>query len=115
MSSPDGARPVRSYVVTGGRTEPARSLTMTTLLYAAHGGEMPESASPQERALLRLCGRGQLTLAEAAAHLCLPVTLAAVLASDLIGTGYLACREQRRDVPDLGVLEEVLHGLRRLA
>jgi hypothetical protein len=122
-------RPVRPYVVTGGRSRPSRNTVRPeTLLVAADAAKpLPISASTEERALLRMC-RGLLSLVEAAVHLDLPVSVVSVVASDLIDDGYLAARpgagEPRSRTgltsgpepsrPDRTLLQEVLDGLRKL-
>ncbi|GAA1989378.1 hypothetical protein GCM10009718_28710 [Isoptericola halotolerans] len=114
----DGYRdhPVRSYVLTGGRAHPTRNtLRPETLLRAVDDGrELPASAGRHERTLVRTC-RGTLALAELAAHVHLPVSLVAVLVSDLVDGGYLAVLSTpAHDLPAKDLLEEVLDGLRRL-
>lgn len=123
-------RPVRPYVITGGRARPTRNTVRPeTLLLAAPGGkELPVSASSEERALLAMCHQ-LLSLVEAAAHMRLPVSVIRVVASDLVDTGFLTMRlsdEQPSDAgqpepgsprstrPSRDLLEEVLHGLSKL-
>jgi hypothetical protein len=124
-------RPVRLYVVTGGRARPSRNtIRPETLLVAADAGrQLPVSASSEERALLGMCRR-LLSLVEAAVHLDLPVSVVSVVASDLIDTGYLAVRGSSEEAPsdptgrdpgqfaparpDRKLLQEVLDGLRKL-
>ncbi|WP_125776728.1 DUF742 domain-containing protein [Antribacter gilvus] len=108
--------PVRSYVLTSGRAHPTRNtLRPETLLVAVDGRPAPATASGQQRELLRLC-RGTLALAEVAAYLGLPVSLVAVLVSDLVDTGHLTIRSnhQAHALPSRDVLEKVLDGLRNL-
>lgn len=123
-------RPVRPYVVTGGRARPSRNtIRPETLLVVADADRpLPVSASSEERVLLRMCHR-LLSLVEAAVHLELPVSVVSVVASDLIDAGFLAGRTSvdeplpgagwpggpapRR--PDRDLLQEVLNGLRKLA
>ena len=122
-------RPVRPYVITGGRTQPSRNtIRPETLLVAAGAGQqLPVSASTEERALLRMCRR-LLSLVEAAAHLELPVSVVSVVASDLVDAGYLAMRTSGGDEasraahgpaaaapgrPSRELLEAVLAGLHR--
>jgi hypothetical protein len=115
-------RPVPSYVVTGGRVRPGRNtMRPETLLVAiSDGKQLPVMASSEKRALLRMCHR-LLSLVEAAALLRLPVSLAAVIACDLVDEGFLrVCGGEapsgmgRPGRPDLKLLEEVLHGLEKL-
>lgn len=108
-------RALRPYVITRGRARATRNTVgVETLLIAPDPTrELPVTASREERSLVRMCAR-LLSLAEAAAHLDLPVSLVSVLASDLIDAGYLSARSgaPRRDAPDSSLLQEVLHGLR---
>lgn len=110
-------RPVRPYVITGGRTRPSRNtIRPETLLIAAEPpGPLPVSAGSEERALLGMC-RQLLSLAEAAAHLRLPVSVAGIVASDLVDSGFLAMQagdgSGGRPGPD--VLQAVLNGLHKL-
>lgn len=123
-------RPVRPYVVTGGRVRPSRNtIRPETLLVAAESGKpLPVSASSEERALLRMCHR-LLSLVEAAVHLELPVSVVSVVASDLVDAGFLAARPTSDEPPsgvgpvlgysvsarpDRELLQEVLDGLRKL-
>ena len=124
-------RPVRPYVVTGGRARPSRNTVRPeTLLVATDAGKpLPISASSEQRSLLRMC-RGLLSLVEAAVHLQLPVSVVSVVASDLVDAGFLAARSGADDIsssvpqaqqarpapalPDRKLLQEVLDGLRKL-
>jgi len=124
-------RPVRPYVVTGGRVRPSRNtIRPETLLIATDAGKpLPVSASSEERALLWMCRR-LLSLVEAAVHLRLPVSVVSVVACDLIDAGFLAMRASTDEFlpsgargrsggpgsarPDLQLLQEVLIGLQKL-
>lgn len=108
--------PLRPYVLTGGRAGPAdTALGVDTLLKAMpHATSLPLSATPQLRALLRLCGGGVLSVAEAAAHLVLPVSVVRILVGDLIATGHLQAHAGSFSEPSMELLKEVLDGLRDL-
>ena len=115
-------RPVRPYVVTGGRARPTRNtIRPETLLAAIDGKALPVSASSEQRALLRMCRR-LLSLVEASAYLQLPVSAVSVVASDLVDDGLLAMRVTSSELPhgtdrggpDLQLLQEVLNGLQKL-
>ncbi|KAA9150318.1 DUF742 domain-containing protein [Amycolatopsis acidicola] len=107
--------PVRPYVMTAGRAHPSRNTVRPeTLFLADPGARLPLTAGSQQRALVSLC-RGVLSLAELAAHLGLPVSLVAVLVSDLVDTGNLVVRSAPgRARPDRDALEKVLDALRNL-
>lgn len=107
-------RPLRPYVITGGRARAKRALALETLLTAAHPPRpLPVTAPVEQRDLLRMCAR-QLSLVEAAAHLKLPVNIVRVVACDLISSGHLTWRSPRAEGPSAELLKEVLDGLRKL-
>jgi hypothetical protein len=134
-----GRRLVPAYLATHGRANPSRNtLDRLSLLYApgsmpgnpadadAPGGSVPSGASgapdvlsglrPEERRLLELLQPGALSLAEAAAHLRLPVSVVKVLVADLVDTGHLQARPPAPEhrLPEREILEKVLDGLRTL-
>lgn len=76
----------------------------------------PSNLRPEERRLLDLLRPGALSLAEAAAHLRLPVSVLKVLVADLVDSGHLRTRAPIPDaeLPDRQILEKVLDGLRTL-
>jgi hypothetical protein len=116
MSDEYRDRPVRPYVLTGGRTAPSRNTVRPeTLVVAAHSPQrqLPVSASRTERALLGMC-RQLLSLAEAAVHLDLPVSVVLVVASDLIDSGHLSVRTSASASVNPTLLQELLDGLRKL-
>lgn len=107
--------PVHRYVVTGGRTAPTGPrLRPETLLIAEPGPQLPPETTPEQRSLVQMC-QGLLSLAEAAAHLGMPVSVVVVLASDLVASEYLSVRNPAApaatSVPR-SILQEVLDGLR---
>jgi hypothetical protein len=109
-------RPVRPYVLTGGRAVPTRNTIRpeTLVIAASPGRPLPVSAGRTERALLGMC-RNLLSLAEAAAYLELPVSVVMIVASDLVDSGHLLVRTPDGAPVSREVLEELLHGLRKLA
>lgn len=109
-------RPVRPYVLTGGRAAPTRNTVRpeTLVMAASAAGRLPVSATRTERAMLGMCGR-LISLAEAAAHLELPVSVVMVVASDLIDSGHLSVRTPTGAPVNTDLLEELLNGLRKLA
>jgi hypothetical protein len=107
--------PVRPYVLTSGRAHPSRNtIRPETLLVVDPEAPRLVAPSTQQKALLEMC-RGMLSLAEAAAHLGLAVSLVVVLASDLVDSGHLQIRSAPRHTPPPAeLLEKVLDGLRKL-
>ncbi|MFV2173210.1 DUF742 domain-containing protein [Actinomadura sp. LOL_011] len=122
MSGPGEYRdtPLRAYVVTGGRAAaPGARVGVDTLLKAVPppavtAEPLPADAPPQLRALLRLCDGGVLSVAEAAAHLELPVSAVRVLVGDLVAAGRLQTHAGGFNEPGIDLLKEVLDGLRAL-
>jgi hypothetical protein len=101
--------------MTGGRTRPSRnSLRPETLLHVTAAGRAEGHAIAEKAELLHHC-HWPLSLAEATAHLGLPMSVVQVLACDLLDTGLLTVTSAHRDTrPDRTTLERVLHGLRNL-
>ncbi|MCP3800996.1 DUF742 domain-containing protein [Allokutzneria sp. A3M-2-11 16] len=106
---------VRPHVVTGGRAHPTRNtFDLVTLVTVAR--DQVAGLSPEKRRAMELCRGGALSVAEAAAHLGLPVSVTKVLLSDLVDSGHLAVTSESpaRGGPDLKLLRDVLDGLRAL-
>ncbi|CAM5610720.1 DUF742 domain-containing protein [Streptomyces griseorubiginosus] len=106
---------VRAYVRTGGRSRPTRGLDLVTLVIAANADQ--QNLDPDQRRVMGLCRRqGALSVAEIAAHLDLPATVIKIIVSGLMDTGRLTMPTgDDANQPDIAVLKEVLHGLRKLA
>jgi hypothetical protein len=111
---------VRPYALTGGRTEPAGGevLDLIAVVVAsrrvAHADD-PIGLSPEHRRILGLCRR-QVTLADVASDMALPVGVVRVLLADLILQGRIIVVRQRSagEQPSTDLLKEVLHGLHAL-
>ncbi|GAA4835827.1 DUF742 domain-containing protein [Saccharopolyspora rosea] len=114
-ATPYDDHPVRPYVLTNGRVHPSRNVLRPETLLRNAGQPTPMSANRQQRTLLDLC-QGVLSLAEAAVYLGQPVSLVAVIASDLVDSGHLVIHSAapRSDVPHRAILEKVLDGLYQL-
>lgn len=111
---------VRPYALTGGRTEPADGevLDLITVIVAARtAGEIDDAIrlSPEHRKILGLCRR-QVTLADVASDMALPVGVVRVLLADLIQEGRITVVPRRAggQQPSTDLLKEVLHGLHAL-
>ncbi|MYW94972.1 DUF742 domain-containing protein [Amycolatopsis rubida] len=109
------ARPVATYVMTGGRTRPTRVRVLPdTVLCATEAGCADTGSVSEKRALLADLRR-PLSLAEAAARQRLPIAVARVLVSDLLDDRLLDVHAQARlDRPDPEFMKKVLHGLQKL-
>ncbi|MDI9833769.1 DUF742 domain-containing protein [Streptomyces sp. KAU_LT] len=106
--------PERLFVVAGpDGGERDRDLDLVTLIVAR--AEPPPSATPEQTALLRLCG-SPLSVAELSAYLNLPFSMMTVVITDMLTAGLVTARAPivRQAVADRSILEAVMHGLQRL-
>jgi hypothetical protein len=111
---------VRPYALTGGRTEPADGevLDLIAVVVASAQDGMaddPLGLSPEHRRILGLCRR-QVTVADVASDMALPVGVVRVLIADLIQQSRMTVvpRRPAGEQPSTDLLKEVLHGLRAL-
>jgi hypothetical protein len=109
----DEGTPVPLYVITGGAGSSARAFDLVTLI--ATRSEPDPSMQPEQAAILSMC-RYPLSVAEVSAYLSLPFSVVTVLLHQLV-------EDERVEAiapvpvaayPDRGLLEAVIHGLRRL-
>jgi hypothetical protein len=111
----EAAAIVRPYSWTGGRTSSDLQLEIETMVSV--GEELfsgPLKAEYQD--VLAVCARPR-SVAEIAAMLHIPLGVAKVLLGDMAERGLLdvhATAAAEGDVPDFGLMERVLAGLRRL-
>lgn len=113
-------RPVRLYMVTGGRARPGGGLDwdrldvlteFTARSPARPGGPLP----PEQARVLELCAHRPQTLAELSACLDLPRGVMKVLLGSLLdGSLITACEPGHGFRSDPDVLKAVLHGLTNL-
>ncbi|MGW5769799.1 DUF742 domain-containing protein [Streptomyces longwoodensis] len=107
----EGPQPERLFVISGdGERVP---LDLVTLIVAR--AEPPSSATPEQTAVLRMCG-APLSVAEVSAYLRLPFSVVTVLVTDLLAAQLVQARAPivRQQIPDRSLLEAVMHGLQRL-
>jgi hypothetical protein len=109
-------RVIPIYAVTGGRTRATgRELALESLVTATERAGWDRSLEREYRTIVEMAHR-PVSLAEIAAALSVPLTVARVLVGDLVGGGYLdvhapspACADGR---PTEAVLTRLLAGLR---
>jgi hypothetical protein len=110
----ESASIVRAYAWTGGRTKSEFALQIETLVSAtsAHAAAVMQA---EHHEVLELC-RHPRSVAEIAALMRLPLGVAKVLLGDMAGRGLIDVHETASGgtAPDLGLMERVLSGLRRL-
>ena len=113
---------VRPYTITHGRTAPARDdLTLITLVTTVEPEPLGRAGSrglqPEHRAILWQC-RTPSAVAEIAAALDLPVSVAKILIDDLVVLGRATTRPPLAvaagSTVDMNLLRAVRDGLRRL-
>lgn len=109
--------PERLYVVTDGRATDGAAeradLDLVTLIVAR---SMPAAGSrPEHAAIIQMCDY-PLSVAEISAYLHLPVSTVTVLLADLLAGGHIEARAPlpAATLPDIDVLEAVMHGLQNL-
>ncbi|MHB1593315.1 MAG: DUF742 domain-containing protein [Streptosporangiaceae bacterium] len=107
---------VRPYAVTRGRTKPSYQLQIEAMVSVAHHGARDVSVlSPECQSILGYC-RDWRSVAEISAVLRMPLGVARVLIGDMAMEGLLRVHQadHGQGRPDLGLLERVLSGLRKL-
>ncbi|MFE3850695.1 DUF742 domain-containing protein [Streptomyces griseorubiginosus] len=115
------AQSVRPYTITQGRTAPGRDdLTLITLVTTVEpevAGRSSRGLQPEHRAILRQC-RTPAAVAEIAAGLDLPISVAKILIDDLVALGRATTRPPLAvaagSTVDMNLLRAVRDGLRRL-
>ncbi|MFI7638120.1 DUF742 domain-containing protein [Nonomuraea sp. NPDC049400] len=106
---------VRMYAVTGGRTAPRTELAMEALVSSATSAQLGTTYTREYRVISELC-RQVRSVAEISALLSVPLGVARVLVADMEADGLVRVYQPQLDagLPDRGLLERVLSGLRRL-
>jgi hypothetical protein len=114
-AEPERSSLVRMYAVTGGRTAPRTDLAMEALVSSATSAQLGPTYAREHRAISELC-RQVRSVAEISALLSVPLGVARVLIADMEADGLVKVYQPQLDagLPDRGLLERVLSGLRRL-
>lgn len=109
---------VRAYTITGGRTRPesGQDIDLIAVIVADPDAEPDETLDEQHLVLLDLCCRTPLSVAELASEADLAVGVVRVLLGDLLRDGQLRLIRPvpPADLPDAGLLRDVINGLRAL-
>ncbi|MCT4357051.1 DUF742 domain-containing protein [Streptomyces sp. Je 1-79] len=109
----DEGNPVPLYVISGGPGSSAKAFDLVTLITSRSA---PEPAmQPEQAAILAMC-EYPLSVAEISAYLTLPFSVLTALLSQLVEDGRVEAIAPVpvAAVPELGLLEAVIHGLRNL-
>ncbi|WP_314178062.1 DUF742 domain-containing protein [Streptomyces winkii] len=109
----DESGPERLYVITGGRSDPDEQtgLDLVTLIVARQAPQV--GMQPEHASILRVCN-SPLSVAEISAYLELPVSVITVLLADLLTEERVEARAPAPSLPDIELIEAVIHGLRNL-
>lgn len=86
---------------------------MVTLIVSRN--EPGPGTQPELAAIVRICDY-PLSVAELSAYLRLPVSVITVLLTDLLASGHVEARASAltQSLPDVELLEAVMHGLQNL-
>ncbi|MBW5482237.1 DUF742 domain-containing protein [Streptomyces bambusae] len=109
----DEGSPVPLYVISGGQGSSARAFNLVTLITSR---SVPDPAmQPEQAAILGMC-QYPLSVAEISAYLSLPFSVLTALLSTLVEDGRVEAIAPVpvAAVPELDLLEAVIHGLRKL-
>ncbi|MGW7352885.1 DUF742 domain-containing protein [Streptomyces sp. Z26] len=126
MSGPDNVRhpgwadgveggPERLYVVTAGRSSSSAPVVLDLVTLIVSRGRPERATQPEHTAILRMCA-SPLSVAEISAYMGLPASTVTVLLADLVHGGHVEARAPVpvAQLPDVELLEAVMHGLRKL-
>jgi hypothetical protein len=109
---------VRLYAMTAGRARPTREDFDLAAIIHPHqpDEEAAPPPSPEHAAINALCQAGPHSVADIAADSDLPVGVLRVLLDDLLDAGHIRVSRPvaPAQLPDAGLLKEVIDGLRAL-
>lgn len=105
--------PVPLYVITGGPGSSANTFNLVTLIAAR--SEPEPAMQPEQAAILTMCTY-PLSVAEVSAYLSLPFSVVTALLSKLVDAERVEAIAPVpvAAYPERGLLEAVIHGLRKL-
>ncbi|MGW2348315.1 DUF742 domain-containing protein [Actinacidiphila glaucinigra] len=109
---------VRAYTITGGRTRPDSDsdVDLIAVMVPAVGTAPDDNLDEEHLALLDLCRDAPLSVAELASEADLALGVVRVLLGDLLRDGHLRAVRPvpPAELPDVGLLRDVIDGLRAL-
>lgn len=111
-------RMVRTFTLTGGRTQPSRDVFTLITLVTTVDLPLPSvghGLQPEHLRILRMCAQ-PLAVAEISAYLDLPFSVTTILLSDLLEQGRVLARPPIHLAEDsqIALLQKVRDGLARL-
>jgi hypothetical protein len=107
---------VRPYTMTRGRTRPTgERFDLVAMVFPVPSARRPPGLAPEHLRILRACERAA-SVADIASDVGLPLSVFRILLADLRDQGLIVVRPPalQADPPEVGLLEEVIQGLRAL-
>jgi Protein of unknown function (DUF742) len=105
---------LRPFVITSGRVAAADTDIGLETQVSAHPGAANARLSPEQRAIVHLCG-DPLSVAEISARLRLHFGVTRILVGDLRAAGHLDVHVLDNDFPDPETIMRVIRGLRSIS
>jgi len=108
------ATALRPFVITSGRVAAADPDIGLETQVSAHPGAISARLSPEQRAIVHLCGE-PLSVAEISARLRMHFGVTRILVGDLRAAGHLDVHVLANDFPDPETIMRVIRGLRSIS
>ncbi|UQU65167.1 DUF742 domain-containing protein [Couchioplanes caeruleus] len=105
---------LRPFVITSGRVAAVDPAIGLETQVSAHPGALSARLSPEQRAIVHLCGE-PLSVAEISARLRLHFGVTRILVGDLRAAGHLDVHVLENDFPDPETIMRVIRGLRSIS
>jgi uncharacterized protein DUF742 len=105
---------LRPFVITSGRVAAADPDIGLETQVSAHPGALGARLSPEQRAIVHLCGE-PLSVAEISARLRMHFGVTRILVGDLRAAGHLDVHVLENDFPDPETIMRVIRGLRSIS
>lgn len=105
---------LRPFVITAGRVDGLDPNIGLETQVSSHPGAMSARLSPEQRAIVHLCGE-PLSVAEISARLRMHLGVTRILVGDLRAAGHLDVHVLENDFPDPETIMRVIRGLRSIS
>ncbi|GAA2062513.1 DUF742 domain-containing protein [Streptomyces albiaxialis] len=109
--------PERLYLLASDQKQkPDEHVPLDVVTLILSRGEPSASLQPEQASIVQICAY-PLSVAELSAYLKLPVSVVMVVLAELLAGGHVEARApatQTKSVPDIQLLEAVMHGLQNL-
>lgn len=105
---------LRPFVITAGRVDGLDPNIGLETQVSSHAGALHARLSPEQRAIVRLCGE-PLSVAEISARLRMHLGVTRILVGDLRAAGHLDVHVLENDFPDPETIMRVIRGLRSIS